>query len=67
MKRKYYIVNLKFYKFSDSKITVKAKTPKQAILKTLKETNYKKEDLQKVESVEEIDIFECLKEKDYEK
>ena len=31
-------------------------------LKALRKTNYKKEDLRKVESVEEIDIFECLKE-----
>ena len=65
--RKYYKVSLKFSTYSDSEITVKARNPKQAILKALKEMGYKKEDLQKVESVEEIDIFECLKENNNDK
>lgn len=60
--KKYYIVSLKFNGFTDSKITVKAKNKEKAILKALEEVYYKKEGLQKVESVEELNIFECLKE-----
>lgn len=59
--KKYYIVTLRFYDYSNEKITVKARNKEKAILKALRKTNYKKEGLRKVESVEEIDIFGCLK------
>lgn len=59
--KKYYIVSLKFDGYNDKNITLKAKNPQQAILKALREVGYERRYFQRVVSVEEIDIFECLK------
>lgn len=64
--KKYYKVRLTFYKFKDSEITVKAKSQKQAILKALRDLGFERRYFQGVKSVEEIDIFECLKENNNE-